>query len=56
MKKFIIYCCRWQLSSIILAPCIAMIPNNALLAAIVANFVGASIFFWFDRIIFTIKN
>ena len=44
MKKFLLYCGRWQLSSITLAPVIALIPNNALFAAIIGNLVGACIF------------
>lgn len=49
MKKFLLYCGRWQLSSITLAPVIALIPNNALLAAIIGNLVGACIFWWIDK-------
>jgi hypothetical protein len=38
----------------VLAPVIYMIPNNAILAAIVGNLIGAIIFFWVDKyLIFT---
>lgn len=49
MKKFLMYCGRWQLSSITLAPIIYMIPNNAIIAAIVGNIIGACIFWWVDK-------
>lgn len=54
-KKFTIYALRWQLSSIILAPCIMLLPGNAILAAVISNFIGACIFFWIDKLIFKIK-
>lgn len=49
LKQFVKYAFRWQLSSIVLAPVIYMIPNNAILAAVVGNFIGAIIFFWVDK-------
>lgn len=49
MKQFLKYAFRWQLSSIVLAPCIYFLPGNAILAAVVSNLVGASIFFWVDK-------
>ena len=49
MKQFIKYAFRWQLSTITLAPVIALIPNNAVIAAIVGNLVGACIFFFVDK-------
>lgn len=52
MKKFILYFLRWELSSIVLAPCIYLLPSNFIVAAIVSNAVGASIFFWVDKYIF----
>jgi hypothetical protein len=52
MKKFLLYLGRWQLSSIVLWPCILLIPDNALLAAIFSNLVGGCIFFWVDKWIF----
>lgn len=63
MQKFIIYFLRWQLSTLILAPVIAIVKGSPnwfgtwadWLAAIIANAIGASIFFWVDRFIFTSK-
>lgn len=49
MKQFLKYAFRWQLSSIVLAPCIYFLPGNAIIAAVVSNLVGASIFFWVDK-------
>lgn len=49
MKQFLKYAFRWQLSSIILAPCIYFLPGNAIIAAVVSNLIGASIFFWVDK-------
>lgn len=50
--RFWIYAGRWQLSSLILAPCIYLFSYNAIIAAVVSNFVGACIFYWVDRLIF----
>ena len=55
LKRFSFYALRWQLSSIILAPCIVLLPGNAILAAVISNFIGACIFFWIDTLIFKIK-
>jgi hypothetical protein len=66
IKKFVIYLFRWQLSTPILVPVImyscAYLASNPYLdlgeslnywiAVIVANFVGAFIFFWIDKFIF----
>lgn len=56
MKRFLIYALRWQLSSIILAPCIYLFSNNAMLAAIVSNLLGACLFWWIDKLIFKERN
>ena len=53
MKRFIVYMARWQLSSIVLAPCIALIPHSAVLSAVVANTIGAIVFWWVDKLIFS---
>ena len=50
-KKYILYLLRWQLSSVILAPAIYLI-SNAILAAVIGNFIGGLIFFHIDRWIF----
>ena len=55
-KKFSLYALRWQLSSIILAPCIMLLPGSAITAAVVSNLIGACIFFWIDKVIFKIKS
>lgn len=53
IKRYICYLLRWQLSTFILAPIIAMLSNcNAWVAAAVANLIGGLIFFWVDRHIF----
>jgi hypothetical protein len=56
--------CRWQLSTFILAPCIAFVKHSPTMwgtqedwiAAGFSNLVGAIIFFWVDRFIFKNKN
>jgi len=52
MKKFILYLIRWQLSTIILAPCIHYLPFDTLTKTIIANLIGGCIFFWIDKFIF----
>lgn len=53
MKKFILYALRWQLSSLILAPCIFWFGHlGEWWAAIIANGIGACIFFFVDKWIF----
>ena len=53
MKKFFMYLCRWELSTFILAPCIAWLGfMGEWPAAIIANAIGACIFFWVDFYIF----
>ena len=58
--RYFLYLCRWQLSTIILAPCIAIFKHSPdlwgtpedWLAASVSNLAGGMIFFWVDRLIF----
>lgn len=53
MKKFALYLCRWELSTFILAPCIAWLGfMGEWPAAIIANAIGACIFFFVDKWIF----
>lgn len=53
MKWFLAYCGRWQLSSPILALVVWLFPiDDIWIKTILANFIGACIFFWVDRIIF----
>ena len=52
MKRFVLYVVRWQLST----PVLWLVVRNlgaSLHATIIANLIGASIFFWVDRFIFT---
>ena len=53
LKKYMFYIIRWQLSTPILAVVLIWLTNqNKWVATIVANFIGALIFFWVDRKIF----
>ncbi|MDR0520378.1 MAG: hypothetical protein LBH00_00845 [Planctomycetaceae bacterium] len=66
MLKFIIYLFRWQLSTPILAPVLLYLTPMLLAycgdqgafwtATVIANFVGAFLFFWIDRYIFSAKS
>ncbi len=47
----LLYLLRWQLSSIVLYPCMYL-TNNALINVILANLIGGLIFYWVDRKIF----
>lgn len=52
--RYILYLCRWQLSTPILAGIgIVLASYGQLIAAIVANLIGGLIFFWVDKFIFT---
>ena len=56
--RFLLYLGRWQLSSFVLAPILALMTNTevydlrVILATIVANLVGGCIFYWVDKWIF----
>ena len=52
MKRFLIYLLRWQLSTIILAPCIYILPFDVLTKTIIANLIGGIIFYFVDKTIF----
>ncbi len=53
IKKYLFYIIRWQLSTPILAIVLIWLANqNKWVATIVANLIGALIFFWVDRVIF----
>lgn len=53
IKKYTFYIIRWQLSTPILAVVLIILSSqNKWVATIIANFIGALIFFWVDRIIF----
>ena len=52
-KKFLAYLLRWELSSLVLAPCLAIFGNLGVVwATVIANAIGACIFFFVDRYIF----
>ena len=63
VKKFLFYCLRWQLSTPILAPVLifgeglfsADTTTNFWIATMIANLIGACIFFWVDKLIFRTK-
>jgi membrane protein YqaA with SNARE-associated domain len=46
---------RWQLSGIVLAPCIALMPYSPIYSAITANLIGGVIFYFIDKKIFNKK-
>lgn len=53
MKKFLLYALRWQASSPILALCLCAFSNlGPFLSTVIANAVGACIFFFVDLMIF----
>jgi len=60
IRRFLLYIGRWQLSSPILAPIVALFTGTPIwgtwqtwAGTIVANLIGGCIFFWVDRFIFT---
>jgi hypothetical protein len=62
MKRFLLYLGRWQLSSPILAPIVALFTGEPIwgtwetwAGTVTANLIGGSIFYWVDRFIFTSK-
>ena len=51
------YLIRWQLSTPILAACLAWLGGlGAVWATIIANLIGGLIFFWVDKFIFKEKK
>lgn len=50
-KRYALYLLRWQLSTLILAPVIALL-GHPIASAVVVNLIGGAIFYWVDRIIF----
>ena len=52
-KRYLLYLCRWQLSTPILAVVLIWLSMlNKWVATIIANLIGGLIFFWVDRFIF----
>lgn len=56
LKQFILYIFRWQFSTPILYLCMLLPPLDNLLKTIIANLIGACIFFWVDNLIFKNKS
>lgn len=62
-KRYALYLIRWQLSTPILAPIVAIFKQSESIfgtredwiAATIANLIGGLIFFWVDSFIFTSK-
>ena len=52
MKRFAFYLFRWQMSTPILWIVVSSL-GAGLVATIIANLIGGSIFFWVDRLIFS---
>lgn len=54
MKRFLLYCLRWQMSSPIIwfVLYLTLEDLTALQATVLANFVGSCVFFWVDKWIF----
>ena len=54
LRRYLLYLTRWQLSTPILAFCVAYFARfGNLWATVLANFIGGLIFFWVDQYIFT---
>jgi hypothetical protein len=51
-KQYALYLLRWQASTFILAPVIALLKINPVGQAVIANLIGGLVFFWIDRLIF----
>ena len=52
-KQYLLYLCRWQLSSPILAVCLIWLAGlGTVWATVLANLVGGMLFFWIDKLIF----
>ena len=53
MKSFFLYLTRWQLSTLILAPCISIFSQfGTIWSAIIANLIGGCVFYFVDKQIF----
>lgn len=64
MVKFILYLVRWQLSTVVMTPAVALYKHSPSIfgtkedwiSIIIANLVGGCIFYWIDRFIFKSKT
>jgi hypothetical protein len=52
LRRYAMYLGRWQITSITLYPCLLLF-GSGWSGVIIGNFVGALIFFWVDKYIFT---
>jgi hypothetical protein len=52
LKKYVFYIIRWQCSTPILALCMYYLNFDITTKTVIANFIGALIFFWVDKFIF----
>lgn len=56
-KRFLLYEARWQASTIVLAPCIALLSDwGPVWAAVIGNLLGGCIFWFVDKRIFKEKK
>lgn len=54
-KQYLFYVLRWQLSTPILAFCLALFtPCGKLWSTVIANLIGGLLFFWVDRYMFLV--
>lgn len=56
IKRYLLYLIRWQMSTPILAICLAFLHFGVTWNTVIANLVGGIIFFWLDMYIFTSRN
>jgi hypothetical protein len=57
IKRYLLYLLRWQLSTPILAVCLAALAAlGTLWTTVAANLIGGLLFFWVDRFIFTSRR
>lgn len=54
IRKFVIYAFRWQLSTPVYAVIIWLLSGmNPVVQTVIANAIGACIFYWVDKVIFS---
>lgn len=54
IRKFVIYAFRWQLSTLVYAVIIWLLSGmNPVVQTVIANAIGACIFYWVDKVIFS---
>lgn len=54
IRKFVIYAFRWQLSTPVYAIIIWLLSGcNPVVQTVIANAIGACIFYWIDKTIFS---